>query len=67
MKVLFSNRQKYGINVMFCQILQFVNLLKTQQIKIFNCTEVFAFTIARVFLPFLESHGYYWFVSNILG
>lgn len=34
---------------MFCQILQFASVLKTQQIKFL--IEVFAFRIARVFLP----------------
>lgn len=38
MTVLFSSRQKYVVKVMFCQILQFVSILKTQQIKNFNCT-----------------------------
>lgn len=50
MTVLFSNRQKFGIKVMFCQILQFVSVLKTQQIKIL-IVQVFTFRIARVFLP----------------
>lgn len=48
MTVLFSNKQKYVVKVMFCQILQFVSVLKTQQIKMLIVQELFTFRIAAV-------------------
>lgn len=49
MTVLFSNRQKYVVKVMFCQILQFVSVLKTEQVKMFLVVqELFTFGIVTV-------------------